>query len=376
MTTEYKQKNDIIDLYDILGLSNDVCKQDNCNGIIHKAYIKKAKVCHPDKHPGNKDVAEIFELLTSAYNILIDDKKRDAYNHKLKLNKQSSNDYFKLRKGATDYSKTIGEYVPPSDQQKLSFKDQMRVINEKRGYDPMDETTIPADKARKKMQDMSSIRSAQDRDLKPEMLFDTGRFDLKKFNAAFDIVHNKENEAMVQYTGAPSAWNYVGSTANYSMFDDLDNIYVEDDSRLDVSMQTYGSVDFAPPLKTLSKDDMASIKGADYVDGHNTISDTYYSDIKAKLRDRNSNASGFEKMTYGDFKRDDTAGYGIFDQLGFKFDDRLALDVDEDHISKKFEKLVSEKQQQDITDLGSGSGRQSNSSSNQSQKRKILGPGR
>ena len=44
MTTEYKQKNDVIDLYDILGLTGDVCKQENCNEIIHKAYLKKAKV--------------------------------------------------------------------------------------------------------------------------------------------------------------------------------------------------------------------------------------------------------------------------------------------------------------------------------------------
>ena len=347
MTTEYKQKNDVIDLYDILGLTGDVCKQENCNEIIHKAYLKKAKVCHPDKHPGKKDVAEIFELLTSAYNILIDEKKRDSYNHKMKLNKQSSNDYFKLKKGATDYSQTIGEYIPPTDQQKLSFKDQMRAIDAKHGYDPNKTDAIPAHEARKIMNDMSKIRSAQDRDLRPERLFDDGRFDLKKFNAAFDMVHNKEHDALVPHTGVPSAWNDLGTAANYSMFDDLDNIYVDDGSRLDTCRQTYGGIDFAQPRKTLSKDDIINMRGADYVDGHNIIGEDYYRDMKTKLRDRNADASNFENMTYGDFKRDDTAGYGIFDQLGFKFDDRLALDVDDDDISKKFEKLMTERKQQD-----------------------------
>ncbi len=45
-------------------------------------------------------------------------------------------------------------------------------------------------------------------------------------------------------------------------------------------------------------------------------------------------------MKFTDFKRDETAGYGIFDQLGMKYDDRLSLDVDEDDIVKKFEKLL------------------------------------
>ena len=48
MSVEHKPKNDLPDLYNILGLTSDVCKESNCNEIIQKAYIKKAKVCHPD----------------------------------------------------------------------------------------------------------------------------------------------------------------------------------------------------------------------------------------------------------------------------------------------------------------------------------------
>jgi len=75
------------------------------------------------------------------------------------------------------------------------------------------------------------------------------------------------------------------------------------------------------------------------------LSDSYYDDLKLKLRERESDTSKFDAMKFGDFKRDDMAGYGIFDQLGFKFDDRLSLDnLDEDDIAKKYEKLVAEKQ--------------------------------
>lgn len=351
MATEYKQKNDsIINLYTILGLSIDVCKEPNCDKIIHKAYVKKAKVCHPDKHPDKKDVAEeLFELLTRAYDVLKDDKTRGEYNHKLSINKQSSNDYHKLKQGATDYSKTIGEYVPPTDEQMLSFEQQMRDVDTKQGYDRNEAQAIPSEKAVRKMKDMTNIRSTQDRDLKPEKLFDDGRFDIKKFNAAFDMVHNKEHDAMVPHNGVPSAWNDLGTPANYSSFDNLDNIYVEDGSRYDTSRQTYGGVDFALPQKKITKDDMLNIRAADYVDGHNKISEDYYRDMKTKLRDRSSDQTNFESMKYGDFKRDDMAGYGIFDQIGFKFDDRLALDVDDDDISKKLEKLMAERQQQNLS---------------------------
>src|SRR3970040_2130639 len=110
MSTEYKQKNDLPDLYNILGLTIDVCKEPNCNELIQKAYGKKAKACHPDKHPGRKDVEEVFELLTSAYDILKDEKQRNEYNHRLSMNKQSSGDFLRLRKGASDFVASLGEY--------------------------------------------------------------------------------------------------------------------------------------------------------------------------------------------------------------------------------------------------------------------------
>jgi len=80
------------------------------------------------------------------------------------------------------------------------------------------------------------------------------------------------------------------------------------------------------------------------VDNHKVIGEDYYKDIKSKLHSRKSDTSTFENVKYGDFKRDDFAGYGIHDQLGFKFDDRLTLDIEEDDITKKYEKLMAERQ--------------------------------
>lgn len=341
---EYKQKNDIPDLYHILGLTIDVCKDPKCHEIINKSYLKKAKACHPDKHPGRKDVAEVFELITNAYDILKDEQTRIAYNHKLTLNKQSSNDFFKLKKNATDYIESIGEYKPATDYQKIDFKDKMKILDQKHGYDVSQLTSISQEDARKKLNELTQTRSQQDRVLLPEKLFNEGRFDLRKFNAAFDQSHSHTEQSLVSHNGTPSAWN--GSIIGFSNFDDLDNLYVDDGSRLDTSKQSYGNIDFGTSIKNLSKEDMDNIQGADYVDGHNTIGDNYYDDMKSKLRDRKSDTSTFKTMKYGDYKRDDMAGYGIFDQLGFELDDRLSLDINDDDISQKYEKLMAERQQE------------------------------
>lgn len=344
MTSEYKAKNEIPDLYNILGLTSEVCKDPNCNEIIKKAYTKKAKACHPDRNPGRKDVEEIFELITSAYDILKDEKQRNDYNHKLTLNKQSSSDFFKLKKSANDYMDSLGEYKPASDQQKIQFKDKMKELDTKHGFNSEETNAISQQDARKKMNDMNSMRAQQDRDFKPEKLFDDGRFDPKIFNEAFDKVHKREDTAIITHNGVPSAWN-DNSIAAYSTFDNLDNLYVEDGKRADVAHQKYGSIEFGTPAKKLSKEELSNLKGATYVDQHNMLGDDYYKTIKDRLRDRKQDANSFDSMKYNDFKRDDTAGYGIFDKLGYKFDDRLALDVDEDDISKKFEKIMAERQQ-------------------------------
>ena len=351
MTAEFKEKNDLPDLYNILGINVDVCKDSNCDELIKKAYIKRAKACHPDKHPGRADIAEIFQLVTMAYDILKNEKDRSEYNHKLSLDRQSSNDFLKLKKETQNYAKMIGEYVPPNDQQKLSFTDQMTQLNIKHGYDSSQTNVIPITDAKKKVHDMTKLRATQDRELMPEKLFD-GHIDLKKFNAAFDKLHPRENNSIVPHNGIPSAWNDMGAVTNFSAFDTTnsayDNLYVEDNNRLDTSRQSYGTIDVdtAVPMPKITKKDLDSIRGADYVDGHNIIDENYYSDMKAALRGRNTDASDFENMTYGDFKRDDTAGYGIFDKLGLNFDDRLSLDIDDDNISKKYEKLMAERQKE------------------------------
>ena len=352
MTTEYGIKTDTVpNLYTILGLTIDICKDPNCNEIIHKAYMKKARVCHPDKHPGRNDVIEVFELLTGAYEILKDDKQRNDYNHRLSITKESSGDFSKLKKKTEEYMDSLGEYKPATDEQKLNFKSQMRLQDDKHGYDSSLETPLSKQDAKKKLEELTRYRSTQDVELKQERLFEDGRFDPAKFNKAFDLVHKREDDTIVAHGGIPSAWNSLGAVANFGAFDDFDNLYVDDGSRVDTERQKFSGMNFGSmPQTKLKIDDVQNLDGADYFSGHNELGDYYYSEMKARLRDRESNNSTFDSMKFNDFKRDETAGYGIFDQLGLKYEDRLCLDDDtEDDISKRFEKLMTERQREGMT---------------------------
>ena len=63
------------DYYQILGVERNATKDD-----IKRAYRKLAKKYHPDLNPENKEEAEEkFKEISEAYEVLVDDKKREIY---------------------------------------------------------------------------------------------------------------------------------------------------------------------------------------------------------------------------------------------------------------------------------------------------------
>jgi len=62
------------DYYEVLGVQKNASKDE-----IKKAYRKLAIQYHPDKNPGDKTAEEKFKEATEAYEVLGDDKKRQAY---------------------------------------------------------------------------------------------------------------------------------------------------------------------------------------------------------------------------------------------------------------------------------------------------------
>jgi len=62
------------DYYDVLGVAKGASKDE-----IKKAYRRQAVQYHPDRNPGDKQAEEKFKEATEAYEVLADEKKRQAY---------------------------------------------------------------------------------------------------------------------------------------------------------------------------------------------------------------------------------------------------------------------------------------------------------
>lgn len=62
------------DYYEVLGLEKSANKED-----IKRAYRRMAVRYHPDRNPNDKDAEDRFKEATEAYEILADDRKRQAY---------------------------------------------------------------------------------------------------------------------------------------------------------------------------------------------------------------------------------------------------------------------------------------------------------
>lgn len=63
-----------IDYYKILGVDKSIAQKD-----VKKAYLKRAKLFHPDLHPDDPKAKAKFQALNEAYSVISDPEKRAKY---------------------------------------------------------------------------------------------------------------------------------------------------------------------------------------------------------------------------------------------------------------------------------------------------------
>jgi curved DNA-binding protein CbpA len=356
MTTEYRTKETVIDLYRILGLKPEVSKEINCDELIHNAYIAKVKKCHPDRFPGDKKKEEIYTLITGAYNILKTPSGRNAYNKKKKLADSSTSDHEALKHQSQQFMKmmaqtasgTIGDtstegaimddkgYMKPSDEMQEIFKRRMKEMDERRkgqDYGPVSAKLLAErySQVEKERKEIDAIR--------PPNPFADRKFDPKLFNAFFDAHHRGDDTQITLREGIPDGW--IPDDDSFGAFGEepKDDDFFDEDPKLGGTRnQRFAPVDSIRPVE-YREIDVDQLTGADYYDQHSQIGPAYYDDIKARLRERQKDTERFDARRRSDYTND-TYGYGVTDDPVFA--DLLEIEDDDEDITARFKALQME----------------------------------
>ena len=328
-----------VNLYDVLDVSNDATPSE-----LKKAYRILVKQYHPDKATGD---AEMFELITHAFNILSDEESRKEYDNLYKLSEQSKRDHFSLKSQVENFYKAQETDIAKKSDAELEvdFKKVMSDFDRKHNYKrDKDVDKIDPEDVERRLTDLALAREQDDIELTHDELFEDGKFDINKFNAAWDTMHNGPDE-LIPHTGNPNAWMgfETSDTTGYSSIDNYDNLYVDDNEHVGVDGQNFSSVNFDDGKnKKLTKKDMVKLKGADYTSGHNKVKgdEKYAKSLDEKLRERQMEDLKYEKRELQDVDADpNCGGYGIFKDLGITAGS-LEWDNNEDDIQKKYNKLL------------------------------------
>jgi curved DNA-binding protein CbpA len=323
-----------VNLYDVLNLEHDCTKKD-----IKKAYRVLVKEYHPDKFGGD---AEMFELITHAYNVLRSSDTRNEYDKLYKLSQDIENGHNDLKYQSSQYYENLKSDITakPKDEKKQSFKKAMMDMDRKHKFNRNDlDDKISSKDTLRRLRDLEQTREHEDIEITHEQIFENGRFSLDKFNAAFDAMHKGPME-LVQHSGNPDPFNVVSSLdGNYSSISNYEDIYAEND---DVIGADYSSVNINDnkKRKRISKEDVNKLNGTDYTLGHNEIDDDFNKMLENKMMERNNESNSLKDIKHGDFIDDPTCGgYGIFHDLGVNPSKNITWENTED-IKNRYNRLL------------------------------------
>lgn len=202
-----------IDLYSIL----DVLPNSDKNEI-KKKYRMLSKKYHPDK--GGSEA--VFELITTAYNILCNDKMRADYDFKCRqiVENSTNTSYVNLKSKFIDNIYEHGIINKEIDEEK--FKKENAELDAKHNFDKNNiNNVLEQGEMMKKMKELELSREQDDIELTVNPC-DINAFNITKFNSVF-----LDKNEVVPYV-EPISWNLNISHGAKIDKDTYNNIYTED----------------------------------------------------------------------------------------------------------------------------------------------------
>lgn len=315
--------------YDVLNVSSDCTNQD-----LKDSYRKLVKEYHPNKTNGD---SEMFELVTEAYNILINPATRKEYDRDFAILQHADKTHFDLRAQSQQYYTAMDKTKPLSkEDQKKEFERMSKEMDAKHRI-KSDKYLTERD-AKMSYKDMKILRKQSAIENSQEQLFDPKSFDHAKFNEAFDRMF-KESDAMVPHVGNPMAFDMSGGM--YSSIGSYDQLY---DESSDVTSSTlYSSIRETKPKTKLTKEEIEELQGAEYTKNFNKLDQDYNKTLDQKMREREEITRQFDSRQMSDYDTDpNCGGYGILNQIGIDVSGTLDWD-DTKSVKDKYAEMMSKR---------------------------------
>lgn len=272
-----------VDLYDVLDVEPE-CTQTE----LTHAYKKLVKKYHPDKNRGKHK--DLFDLIVHAYGVLRDEKSRRDYDRLKKMSDKATkpHDAFQSEFDAFIELQEKGDTPEARRAAQIRFQEEFEEMNMRHKFDATKDKPLSKKDTDQMLEDLRLARDDDNIDLMPDPLFgeDGKGFDNAKFNEAFDLMYDS-GMSMVETKGVPGAYTSIGGNLNDGEYVGVDmdysKLYGENDDMMEFEGQDYANKDSgAQRLRKLTKDDLTSLKGADYVKGHSMRGDKDYA---SKLED-------------------------------------------------------------------------------------------
>lgn len=313
-----------VNLYNVLNLKESCDKQS-----IKDAYRKLVKKYHPDK---GGDI-DLYELITHAYNILINQESRKEYDATLKLSNDTQHDFSLLKKQFDEFRTAQQNDTKDKSDLKKEFNKAFQEFDQKHGFQ-RDEVGVelPAWDAKQRMSDLEMTREQEDIENTQDQIFNSNeKFDEKKFNEVWNRLHQNGVSDMIVHDGNPLPWGIEDELIGAKYGED--NLYEETPDQ--IFCHRYSSIEQPKKIKKLK--DLKKLNTV--LDTNEEPSPEEYKDLLAdRIRQRDLETKKIADMDMEDFDNDQTmGGYGFSHQLG----DVSSIEWDNNNdLSKKYQKML------------------------------------